>query len=433
MTISKPVKACLVGIGGYGRTYLRAFDELREDGLTALSAVVVRNPDKYREQVRQLEDQGVRCFQDYDEALSDGDFDFVALCVPLQLHRAMTIDALEAGFPVLCEKSAAPTVQDVLAMMDAQDRTKLPVDIAYNMQNSSSVRALQKALIDGCIGQVRDVVVRGAWLRTDQYYQRSQWAGRARINDAWTLDGPVNNPLAHYLFAGLYLGSSSEGHVGDPQQVRGELYRARPTIEGEDTACIEASLDSGATVYYYVTLVAPSDNPYRQVTIDIFGDDGSVTWKAGANESPILATRADGSPVEIEHEEHPGSTKRATANFARYLLGESDTLYSPLIDSLRFARVSNGAFDSARQVHQIPADYVDEQEVPSDTSRPGGDKPTTKAYYLNDIIDMMEMAGDRRLLWSDIGVPWAIKTEPLFVGDYDHFPQAFKPATLPWD
>ncbi|MFW6108119.1 MAG: Gfo/Idh/MocA family protein, partial [bacterium] len=369
MTIDKPVRACLVGIGGYGRTHLRAFDELSEEGLAELTAVVVRSPGKYPQQVERLAERGVRCFTRYDEALAERNFDFVALCTPLHLHRPMTVDALDAGVPVLCEKSAAPTVQDVQAMIDAEERTGLPVDIAYNHQNSSVVRALQTALIDGRIGRVTDIVVRGAWLRTDRYYQRSAWAGRARVNDLWALDGPVNNPLAHYLFCALFLASSEPGHVANPVRVRGELYRARPTIEGEDTACIRAELDNGATVHYYVTLVAPAENPYRRVRLDVIGENGSVTWRAGDNDSPARAALNDGGEVAIEHDGRPGSTRRAAANFARYLLGESDTLFSPLVDSLRFARVSNGAFDSSREVHQVPQTCVEQHKIPVDAGR----------------------------------------------------------------
>jgi len=434
VAIGKPVRGCLVGIGGYGRTYLRAFEELEKQGLAKLSAVMVRNPAKYAKPVAELEEKGVVCFTTYDAALHERNFDFLALCTPLQLHRPQVEQALEAGIPVLCEKSAAPTVQDVQAMIDVQARTGVPLDIAYPQQNSSPVRAIQAALIDGRLGQVRAVVVRGGWLREERYYQRSAWAGRARVDGLWTLDGPVNNPLAHYLYNGMYFASSQPGQVADPVRVRGELYRARPTIEGEDTACIEGTFHNGTRLYYYVTLVCP-DETYRRVRTDIRGELGSLTWCVGENESPIRATLNDGTPVEIEHDEAGGSTLRSTANFARYLLGESDTLYSPIAESLKFSRLSNGAFDSSARVHPIDEQYVDRREEPLDeykyVKQHEGEK--TRIYELKGIVQAMTEAGDRPGLFSDIGSPWAIKTEPVDLTDYTHFPQAFEPAELPWD
>ncbi|MFW6108017.1 MAG: hypothetical protein ACOC70_02335 [bacterium] len=61
------------------------------------------------------------------------------------------------------------------------------------------------------------------------------------------------------------------------------------------------------------------------------------------------------------------------------------------------------------------------------------DEETTTAYHLTGIVDAMTEAGDRRALWNDIGLPWAQKTEPVIVTDYDHFPRAFEPARLAWD
>lgn len=432
MAISRPVRACLVGIGGYGKTYLRAFDELEKEGLAKLSAVVVRNPAKYAEQVAELTGRGVRCFTKYEDAIDERCFDFFALCTPLQLHRPMVIDALEAGIPVLCEKSAAPTVQDVQAMADAQATTQVPLDIAYPRQNSSAVVAVQRALIDGCIGKLEAVIVRGGWLRMERYYERSAWAGRAKMDGLWTLDGPVNNPLAHYLYNGMYFASDEPGKIANPVSVRGELYRVRPTIEGEDTACIEATFDNGVTELYYVTLVT-SDKTYAAVRFDVLGELGSVSLATGAGKSPIKVTLNDGAEAAIEHEGIPGSTKRSVENFALYLLGESDTLYSPIAESLKFSRVSNGAFDSSRKVHQIPEEYVDKYEVPVDgySHAKRHEDEKTLVYELRGIVEAMTEAGDRRGLFSDVGLPWAAKTEPVDVTRYEHFPQAFEPTELP--
>lgn len=434
MSVSRPVRGCLVGIGGYGKTWLGAFKELEDEGLARLAAVVVRNPAKYAEKVAELEERGVRCFTDYDTALAERGFDFVGLCTPLQMHRPQVIAALEAGLPVLCEKSAAPTVQDVQAMMDAEQRTGVPLDIAYPRQSSSAVHAVQRALIDGVIGRVEAVVVRGGWLREERYYQRSAWAGRVRVDGLWTLDGPVNNPLAHYLYLGMYFASTEPGRLANPVQVRGELYRARHTIEGEDTACIEAQFDNGVREYYYVTLVT-SDPTYRQVRVEVLGEQGRIVFGAGGNESAVRAELTDGSVVPIEHDGRGGSTRGCIENFARYLLGESDHLYCPASDSLRFARVSNGAFDSSGKVHPIAPEYIDCRDEPVDSYKyvKRSEDETTKIYELKGAVDAIKRAGDQRALFSDLDLPWAVKTPALDLAGYEHFPQRYQPVELPWD
>ncbi len=418
---NRPTRACLVGIGGYGATHLRAFQQLKERGIAELASVVERNRDGCSEAIAELEKGGVRCFTGLEEALAHGGFEFVVLSVPLHLHRPMTVQALEAGFPVLCEKSAAPTVQDVQAMADAAERTGLPLDIAYWHQSSSKLIATQQAVVRGVVGQVRRVVVRGGWLRYESYYQRSAWAGRSRVGGLWTLDGPVNNPLAHYLLAGMYLASGEAGHVANPVRVRGELYRGRPTIEGEDTACIHAEFEHGVSEYIYVTLLA-AEETYRKVSIEVHGDAGVVSWHSSDEGQPARYERRDGTSGVIEHAGIAGSTQRCIENFVRYLAGESDTLISPIGDSLKLVRLSNGAFDSSRKVHPIAEPPV--------VRHGAGD---ALYYELPGICEQMRVAGEQEGLFSDIGTDWAVRTEPVDVSQYNRFPQAFEPTERPWD
>ncbi len=54
-----------------------------------------------------------RC-TDYRELLSSKEVDAVIIATPLNLHRAMAIDALEAGKHVFCEKSICMTLPDTL-------------------------------------------------------------------------------------------------------------------------------------------------------------------------------------------------------------------------------------------------------------------------------------------------------------------------------
>jgi predicted dehydrogenase len=411
---------------------LHAFRELDADGLTRLAAVADLHLDRYPDEAAELTGNGVAAFTSYEDVLDAGGFDFVVLVTPLNCHRPQTLAALDAGIPVLCEKSAAPTIQDVQAMVDAQARTGLPLDIAYPQQNASSVLAMQRALIGGRIGRVRHVVVRGAWLRDETYYQRAGWAGRARVSGDWTLDGPINNPLSHYIHAGMYFAGDQPGLAADPVRVRAELYRARPTIEGEDTACIEVEFKNGVREYVYVTLAA-KDETYRNVRIDVYGDDGELTWFARSPESPLQGRRADGTHIRVEHEGIEGTTKRSIANFARVLLGESEELYSPISEALKFSRLSNGAFESSGRVYPIPGEFVERDEELVRPVRGGKDeRESALVCNLPDIVPTIDRAAERRALFSDLGIPWAVATEPFDVSAYDHFPQRFVPAELPW-
>ncbi len=61
----------------------------------------------------------VKRFSNYKEMLEWGEFDYVDLCLPTQLHRDFTIRALDAGFHVFCEKPMARNLAEAKEMMAA--------------------------------------------------------------------------------------------------------------------------------------------------------------------------------------------------------------------------------------------------------------------------------------------------------------------------
>ena len=50
--------------------------------------------------------------------------DLVVICVANHLHRNLTIEALDLGHNVLCEKPIALTLDDARAMIEASKRNK---------------------------------------------------------------------------------------------------------------------------------------------------------------------------------------------------------------------------------------------------------------------------------------------------------------------
>ncbi len=73
--------------------------------------------------------------------------DAVSICTPNFLHAPLTIQALEAGASVLCEKPMATTLADAQAMKDASQRTGKALYIGFNHRFIGKFR-LGKDLLD---------------------------------------------------------------------------------------------------------------------------------------------------------------------------------------------------------------------------------------------------------------------------------------------
>ena len=80
---------------------------------------------------------------DYREILRDDEVAAVSVCTPNNLHAPITIDCLEAGCHVLCEKPAARTYEEALKMQAAQHKTGRVLNIGVVNRFNDSVNLIK--------------------------------------------------------------------------------------------------------------------------------------------------------------------------------------------------------------------------------------------------------------------------------------------------
>ena len=75
--------------------------------------------------------EDAKSYVDYKELLKDESIDVVHVCTPNRYHYFNTIDALEAGKHVMCEKPMAKSYAEGCAMLEAAKRTGKKLTIGY--------------------------------------------------------------------------------------------------------------------------------------------------------------------------------------------------------------------------------------------------------------------------------------------------------------
>src|SRR5687768_15198234 len=133
MAIDGLVRFGIAGLGGYA-SYVtdRVLDEsARRHPVARLVAVCDPELDQFPKRLLELARRNVITLRSCDQLFRRDDIDAVWLPLPIDLHRPFTQAALAAGKAVLCEKPAAATVDDIDAMIDARDRSGLPVLVGY--------------------------------------------------------------------------------------------------------------------------------------------------------------------------------------------------------------------------------------------------------------------------------------------------------------
>jgi predicted dehydrogenase len=118
---------------------------------------------------------------DYD-AFLQSDMDIVMIATPIRFHAPQTIAALQSGRHVMCEQTAAYTVEDCAAIVDAVKQTGKTYMMAENYCYFHYVRQWQKIVGKGKLGpifyaeaeyvhEIEDLLVNP---QTGEYYWRHE-------------------------------------------------------------------------------------------------------------------------------------------------------------------------------------------------------------------------------------------------------------------
>jgi UDP-N-acetylglucosamine 3-dehydrogenase len=143
-----PVKYGVIGCGAIAqRRHIPECVNNPESKLVALA-------DPVKERVDELAGKyGVKAYTDYKEMLKDPGIDAVVVAGPNSLHARQSIDALNGGKHVLCEKPMATTREDAKAMIDAAKKNGKFLMIGLNQRLMPPHVKARKILQSAALGK----------------------------------------------------------------------------------------------------------------------------------------------------------------------------------------------------------------------------------------------------------------------------------------
>ena len=177
---SEPVGIGLVGSGTRLSGLVRKLPELGTGlKVTALSDP---NPDSVSEAAIDIATDAVR-YDDYRELVGDPNVEWVMVGSWNVHHRAHVVAALDAGKHVFCEKPLATTMEDLIAIRDAQARSGKMLVMGLTLRYSPHYRAIKQIIDDGEIGRIVSFEFNetldfnhGGFIHGD-WRRRTTWAG----------------------------------------------------------------------------------------------------------------------------------------------------------------------------------------------------------------------------------------------------------------
>ena len=143
------VRAAVVGLGWPGIQHLKGYvaDPRSE-------VVAVCDLDKEHAEEVAAEYKIPRIYTDHLEMLENDDVNAVSVCLPNFLHAPISIDALNAGKHVLCEKPPARSTAEAKAMADAAHENGKTLMYALVQRFGGNAQRLKQLILEGELGEV---------------------------------------------------------------------------------------------------------------------------------------------------------------------------------------------------------------------------------------------------------------------------------------
>lgn len=402
--MSAVVSVALVGIGGYGNSYLRQLLPAHAEQRIQIVAGIDPSPQTCQH-LQELENAHIPIYPDLEQFYAESAADLVMIIAPIHWHAPLTCLALEHGSHVLCEKPVAATIQDAYAMAETAKTAQRFVAIGYQWSFSNAVQALKRDILAGEFGSPLRLKTHVFWARPQTYFTRSNWAGKLKTADGtWVLDSIANNATAHYLHNMFYILGNSRETSAWPVDVQAELYRAN-AIENYDAAALRCHTGNGVEILFYAAHCIPT----HQDPVIQYEFERAVIEFSQDKEKGFIARFHDG------HLKHYGDPNATYANKLWQPI-EGVRTRAPVACGIQAATPHivciNGAQESMPDIATFPTDLIRTTEWRNNTF-----------ISVDGLQESFEACYDKYLLPSEMSnIAWTKPGKVINLRDYRVFP-----------
>src|ERR1041385_2908521 len=300
----------VVGCGGMGTGHVRSLVKRGAEDNVQVAAVC----DVYRRRITRAVEAapGAEGYSDYRKLLDRKDIDAVLVATPDHWHGKVSMEAMESGKHVYCEKPMTHTVEQAIQVRDTVRRTGKVFQVGPQATGEDRYWQSHQAILDGRVGKV--TWAQGSYNRNarvclfndhqridptagpdkggEDHIDWDMWLGYKwglapkipwtpehffRFRKYWPYNGGVATDLLYHKLAPLLLAIA--GPRGEyPRRVNacGGLYIEKDGREIPDTFLLTADYPSEFSVFLVSTLTNDTqlgDRIYgKHGTLDLDGD-----------------------------------------------------------------------------------------------------------------------------------------------------------------
>ncbi len=322
---NKVLKAGVIGVGNIGQNaHLPAYQNMEDTEITALCDL---NQERLQEVAERFGIAADHLYTDYKKMYKNEDLDVVSICTPTWAHYQQTVDAIKAGYHVICEKPMAMNTDEARSMLEIAEKEEKVLALGFNNRFRQESKTLKKHIDDGLLGDI--------------YYAKSGWLRRRGNPHGWFTKKELSGggPL---IDCGVHALDLTWWFMGCPQPVSitastyckfgnydvdgiGQYWAMSGNEEGEfdteDLATAFIKFANGATMVFDVSWALNGQN--TGIYTSVHGE------KAGASFDPLKIYGEIGNNIfdfEPQLNKEINGQEAKVANFIKNIKGEEELI-----------------------------------------------------------------------------------------------------------
>lgn len=293
----------IIGTGGIAGSHIASYKKQPDVEVVAGADLIPGKAEKF------FKDNEVeaKAFTDYKEMIDTMNLDAVSVCTYNRTHAECTIYALEHGLPVLLEKPMTVTLEEAVAIREAEKKSGKIVSVGFQPRFDANMQMIKKIVQSGELGRIYYVQTGGgrrhgipvSWSET---FIENDKAGIGALGDigCYSIDLVMNalgnpKPLTVTGTATDYFGTTPEAYaqVGKPECAK--------KFSVDDFASAYIRLEGGIILDFRIAWYMHLDTPGDTI---IMGTKGSLRipstdcWNGSFWKPMTIYHDVAGEPVE---------------------------------------------------------------------------------------------------------------------------------------
>jgi predicted dehydrogenase len=320
------LKVAIIGAGGIAQAYAKVLEHSDE---AALTAVVDVRPEAAQ---ALAEAYGCGRHLSHHQLIEAGEAEAAIVCTPPVSHPEISMDLLEAGIAVLCEKPLSIEHESALRMIEAAERQRVTFTMASKFRYATDVVKAKSIVESGILGDI--VLFENAF--TSRVDMAGRWNSQPEISGGGVL---IDNGTHSVDIMRYFLGPLESVHAVEGRRSQGLAVEETVRIFVRSRAGVLGNIDLSWSI-----------NKELDSYLNIYGSVGTVSvgWRASRYRQ---ASSADWVEFGRGYDKLQALSDQV-GNFARAVRGEEPLCITPE-DALASVEVIEAAYADLNRVHWL--------------------------------------------------------------------------------